>query len=138
MSVERIHVFGRHAKEPRGAESTNRRRARLHIDDRHLAEAICGAKHGDTRLTPAAALLQNLHFAIEHDVHFTRRLPFAEHDVTRVHAHRSKVRNQVIQHLIRERAKEANFSKLCRGNRQIGGGDFRHAVDVAPLVARVQ
>ena len=87
--VERVHVLAREPDEARGRQRAHRRRARLHVEHRHLAEPVAGPEDRDAHVAPAPAPLGDLHLAVEDDVHLARRaVALAEDGVAGADAHR--------------------------------------------------
>ena len=101
--------------EPRRPERAHRGGAGLHVDHRHLAEAVARAEDGDAHVAPAAAALRDLHLAVEHDVHLAGRSIALEEDrVARRHAHRLEHVGEALEHLVAQRAEEADVARASR------------------------
>ena len=77
-----------------------------------------GTEDGDAHVAAAAAPLGDLHLAVEDDEHLARRArPLAEDGLARGHADRLERPREVLEHLVAQRAEEADLAQRRAGER---------------------
>jgi serine/threonine protein kinase len=103
-------VLGAQAYEHRRRDGAHRRRARLHVEDGHLAEPVTAAEQRDANVA-RAAVLHDLELAGHDDVHFARLVTLAHHDGAGVGVFRGQLAREERERVVVEAAEEADVAQ---------------------------
>jgi hypothetical protein len=102
VPIEAVEVLTCDAHQARWSDGTDRRRARLHVHERHLAEGVFWTEDGDTMLAVFAAALQDLDLALENDEHVVGGFAFAKDGVSGLNPEALECSGEVVEDLIRK------------------------------------
>lgn len=76
-------MLGSHRYDQSGSDRTNARRARLDVDDRHLAEPISRTEHGDPHVSARLAFFDHFQLARDHHEHLRGEVAFFHDHLSR-------------------------------------------------------